>query len=156
MAKFTPTNATLEQALELTAAGKFPYYHPCCKCNKACSMPTLPLWEKRVAKFGSVHKVYAEYVCRDCSKGAKPADTAPEPAPLAVVESPVIELEAPPVEIKVEAAPIVEPPKVRAPMKAVRAPGDPIRVPKGHVGVTVYENGIPIKTEFTKLSNDEG
>lgn len=48
-------------------------YVKCSVCGKE-KFTRPDVYEKRVAKFGSVEKMNAEYVCRDCKKEAKNKD----------------------------------------------------------------------------------
>lgn len=111
-AKWQPKNATLEEAKKLTAEGKFPYYHPCSKTGKPCSTPTKAIWDKRVAQFGSIEKVYEQYICREERKRLGLTKSAQKPAAMASTEvaHPVTETpaEAPaevPAEVPAETAP---------------------------------------------------
>jgi hypothetical protein len=48
---YTPKIPTLDEARGLINTGKFPYYHPCCKCKRGCSTPTKDFWNKRLKVF---------------------------------------------------------------------------------------------------------
>lgn len=66
-----------EEAQALHDRGKFPYFHPCGGCGKACSTPTRELWVKRVNKFGNVSNVYSKFRCRDCKNSNHDAPVSP-------------------------------------------------------------------------------
>jgi hypothetical protein len=149
MAKFVPTSSTLEQAIELTAAGKFPYYHPCCACNKACSMPTRPLWDKRVSAFGSIEAVYASYTCRDCKKGDKPVKV-----PFDIAKAPRAEEQVETTILPQAEEPVASPPPhdvYRAPRRADPIPGQPVKPIPGKVGMSEWVDGRYVGTTWYSL-----
>lgn len=114
------------EAKALVAEGKFPYYHPCVGCGKACSTPTKAFWAKRVKEFGSIDSVYAEFKCRACRKSKK--------------------------EIRKEkATSLYNPEGTRVVSSLGRKPGDYVKVPDGCVGVSVWEDGKFLGTTFQKV-----
>ena len=156
---FTPVSATLKQAKDAHEAKKFVYYHPCSCCNKACSTPTLPIWQKRVQEYGSVENVYSQYKCRDCRKGDKaPKDTKATKAPVVEtrVKVSVQREDEQPVEgssrTRIELSSKPERPEMPPVSKYTRIPGAVIHAPDDSIGVSVWENGDFRGTTWTKLN----
>jgi len=124
--KYIPKVPNVVEAKNLVGAGKFPYYHPCSKCGKACSTPTKPFWQKRLKEFGSVDDLFTKFECRDCRKSKK--------------------------AIRKERASALYKSESDTPVSTLgRKPGDFVRVPDGCVGVSVWESGKFIGTTFTRI-----
>jgi hypothetical protein len=126
MSKYVPKILNVVEAKALVASGKFPYYHPCAGCGKACSTPTKPFWQKRLKEYGSVDALYAEFKCRGCRKTKK--------------------------EVRKERASAMYSSDSGAPVSTLgRKPGDYVKVPDGCVGVSVWESGKFLGTTFTRV-----
>lgn len=126
--KYNPKVPNVAEAKTLLGAGKFPYYHPCCKCGKACSTPTKPFWQKRLNEYGSVEELYSKFECRDCRKSKK--QLRKERVSALVSGSSSSEFQ---------------------PVAIQRKPGDAVRIPAGCVGFSVWEDGKFISTTFHRI-----
>ena len=126
MSKYVPKMLNVVEVKALVAEGKFPYYHPCAGCGKACSTPTKEFWQKRMKEFGTVEVLYSEFKCRDCRKSKK--------------------------EIRKERASALYSPASGASVSTLgRKPGDYVKVPDGCVGVSIWEGGKFLGTTFQKV-----
>lgn len=126
MSKYIPKVPSVVEAKTLLGDGKFPYYHPCVACGKACSTPTKVFWQKRLKEFGSVDALYSEFKCRDCRKSKK--------------------------EIRKEKATSLYSPEGGISVSTLgRKPGDHVKVPDGCVGVSIWEDGKFLGTTFQKV-----
>jgi hypothetical protein len=124
--KYNPKVLNIAEAKTLLNAGKFPYYHPCSGCGKACSTPTKPFWQKRLKEYGSVEDLYANFKCRDCRKTKK--------------------------EIRKERASAMYTPTNETTIGTIgRKPGDYVKVPESCIGVSIWEDGKFLGTTFQKI-----
>lgn len=147
--------ATLAQAQEQLNAGGFVYHNPCCVCKKECSTPTLDIWKRRIAEFGNVAAMYANYVCRNCRKSpaAKSLDVeskATEPVRMHVAQEPLPRTMAgAPMMKKKEERPVVQ----VKPERHCRKPGDALEQRDGEFAFSVWENGEYKGTHWYKIAD---
>lgn len=50
------------------AKGKFPYKIPCSCCQKLCGNTSMEIFKTRIESYGSIDKLYKNYVCTHCRK----------------------------------------------------------------------------------------
>lgn len=50
------------------AKGKFPYKIPCSCCEKLCGNTSMEIFKTRIDTYGSIDKLYKNYVCTHCRK----------------------------------------------------------------------------------------
>lgn len=124
--KYTPKVPNVSEAKAMLGQGKFPYYHPCVKCGKACSTPTKAFWQKRLNEFGNVEELYAKFECRDCRKSKK--------------------------QIRQEKVAALVAGTSLTPVKH-RKPGDPVRIHPDFVGFSVWEDGKFVGTTVERIFN---
>lgn len=146
--------ATLAQAQQQLDANSFVYHNPCCVCHKECSTPTMEIWLRRIAEFGSVAAMYNSYTCRKCRKGDvvhKAADAiakADAPAPTIIATEPLPHTMAgAPMMKKKQERPLIQ----VKPVKVEPKPGDAVKAPAGCYGFSVWEDGVFRGTTWHKI-----
>lgn len=125
MSKYVPKVPSVVEAKSLLGEGKFPYYHPCSACGKACSTPTKVFWQKRLNEFGSVEELYSKFTCRDCRKSKK--------------------------QLKKERVAALVGNSSSVSTLYQRKPGDAIKIAPGHIGFSVWEDGKFLGTTMHRL-----
>ena len=66
-----PFKLDLAKIKEDFKTGKFPYKIPCSSCKTLCGNSSIDIFNKRIATYGSIDKLYANYVCTKCRKTKK-------------------------------------------------------------------------------------
>ena len=145
--------ATQAQALEQFNDGSFVYHNPCCVCKKECSTPTIDIWKRRIAEFGSIAIMYTSYTCRKCRKGN---DVVGKVQPIAIIKADDVAnvvakdcfIKAPePMHHIATGAPMMKKKQERPlvhiqPEKAKRKPGEYIESKPGEMAFSIWEDGV--------------
>jgi hypothetical protein len=66
--KAVPFKLDINKVKEDFSKGKFPYKIPCSSCQKLCGNTSMEIFKTRIESYGSIDKLYANYVCTDCRK----------------------------------------------------------------------------------------
>lgn len=66
--KAVPFKLDIAKVKENYAKGKFPYKIPCSSCQKLCGNTSMEIFNTRIKSYGTIDKLYENYVCTDCRK----------------------------------------------------------------------------------------
>jgi len=64
----TPFKVDLAKIKANHLLGKFPFKIPCSSCQKPCGNTSLEIFNTRITTYGSIDKLYQNYVCTSCRK----------------------------------------------------------------------------------------
>ena len=67
----TPFKVDLVKIKANYLLGKFPFKIPCSSCQKPCGNTSLEIFNTRITTYGSIDKLYQNYVCTGCRKTKK-------------------------------------------------------------------------------------
>lgn len=66
-----PFSYDINKIISDHAKGKHPFKIPCSCCKKPCGNSTMDIFNARIKTYGSIEKLYKNYICTKCRKTKK-------------------------------------------------------------------------------------